>query len=187
MAVCKRLVDDRYGRIGLLIGRAEESALAQTRADGGKVVAAHVTNERDLRGKTVRRLAFQLIESRVGEVSERDEVDRSSADDTGNRTHLFELRVYESHASVEVLVSEQRSLEGSIISQSSFQCRCSAGAERSRGAGLHMSAAPTASAVGAPLTALPVRRCSPGSPLGTKLPFKSHNSMSPPQTPAASS
>jgi hypothetical protein len=36
-------------------------------------------------------------------------------------------------------------------------------------------------------TALPVRRCSPGSRLGTKLPFKSHNSTRPPQTPAASS
>ena len=36
-------------------------------------------------------------------------------------------------------------------------------------------------------TALPVRRCSPGSRLGTKLPFKSHNSTRPPQAPAASS
>ena len=111
VAIRKRLVDDRHRRIGLLIRRAEESALAQTRADGCKVVAAHVANERDLVGKTVRRLAVQPIESRVGEVGERDEVDRSGADDAGNRTHLLQLRVDECHAPVEVLVSEQRSLE----------------------------------------------------------------------------
>jgi hypothetical protein len=36
-------------------------------------------------------------------------------------------------------------------------------------------------------SALSVRRCSPVSRLGTKLPFKSHNSTRPPQAPAASS
>jgi hypothetical protein len=35
--------------------------------------------------------------------------------------------------------------------------------------------------------AFPIRRCSSSSRLGTKLPFKSHNSTRPPQTPAASS
>src|SRR5207244_4517397 len=101
----------RHGRIRLLIGRAEESAFAQTRADGCKVVAADVANERDLAGKTIRRLALQPIESRAGEVGEWDEVDRSGADDPGNRTDLLQLRVDEGHAAVEVLVSEQRCLE----------------------------------------------------------------------------
>ncbi len=35
--------------------------------------------------------------------------------------------------------------------------------------------------------AFPIRRCSSSSRLGTKLPFKPHNSTRPPQTPAASS
>jgi hypothetical protein len=48
MAIGKRLVDDCYGRIGLLIGRGEESALAQACADGCKVVAAYVSDECNL-------------------------------------------------------------------------------------------------------------------------------------------
>src|SRR5437870_933627 len=112
VAIRKRLVDDRYGRIGFLIRRAEESARAQTCANGRKVVAAHVSDECDLAGYSPSGLALQPIKSRAGQVGERDEVDETGADDTGNRTHLLQLRVHECHAPVEVLVSEQRSLEG---------------------------------------------------------------------------
>ena len=53
---------------------------------------------------------------------------------------------------------------------------------------LSMSAlAGTCCAFHVPHTAFSVRCPSPGSHLGTKLPFKSHNSTRPPQTPAASS
>ena len=89
----------------------------------------------------VPRLALQQIERRVGEVGERDEVDRSGADDAGNRAHLLHLRVDEGDAAVEVLVSEQGRLEGQEPFGSASRDRCSAGAETSAGAGRRMSAA----------------------------------------------
>ena len=47
--------------------------------------------------------------------------------------------------------------------------------------------ADTCGALHDPPAAFPIRRCSSSTRLGTKLPFKSHNSTRPPQTPAASS
>src|SRR5258708_16925626 len=93
VAIRKRLVDDCHWSIGLVIRRAEESALAQMRSNGRKVVAAHVPDECDLVGYSPSGLAVQPIKSRAGEVSERDEVDETAADGTRNRTHLLPLRI----------------------------------------------------------------------------------------------
>ena len=56
-------------------------------------------------------LALQPIERRVGEVRERNAIDRAGVDDTGNRAHGLHFRVDEGDAPVEVLVAEQRRLE----------------------------------------------------------------------------
>ena len=112
MPIRKRFVDDRHRRIGLLIRQTEGSAFPQTRADGCEVVAAHVTDERHLTWYDVAGLAFQPIEGCTRLVGERDKIDGSGADDSGNCAHLLHLCVEERHAAVEVLVSEQRSLEG---------------------------------------------------------------------------
>ena len=58
MAIRKRFVDDCDRGIGPLIGRAEESALAETSADGCEVVAAHIANERNLATKAFRDWPF---------------------------------------------------------------------------------------------------------------------------------
>ena len=111
VAIRERLVHDRDRRIGLLIRSAEHPALAQTGADGCKVVAAHIANERDLAGHSVGGLALQPVESRICEVGERDHVDGSGADDAGKLAHLLQFRVDESDAAVEVFVAEQRSFK----------------------------------------------------------------------------
>ena len=59
IAPLREIVDDRDGRRGLPIGGVEESSFAQARANGGQVVATHVSNERDLADNVVFRLAFQ--------------------------------------------------------------------------------------------------------------------------------
>ena len=63
-------------------------------------------------GHCVLRLAIQPIERRLGVVREWNSVDRAGVDDPGNGAHLLQLRVDEGYAPVEVLVAEQRRLEG---------------------------------------------------------------------------
>ncbi len=79
--------------------------------DRCEVVGAYVPDERHLAWNDAG-LALQPIEGRVGLVGERDEINRSGADDTGNCAHLLHFSVEECHSAVEVLVPEQRSLEG---------------------------------------------------------------------------
>ena len=102
-----------------MIGGGEESPFTQLRADRRKVIAADVANQRDLAGgMSSLDWPSSQIERRVGEVGERDEIDRAGADDAGNRAHLLHLRVDERDAAVEVLVAEQGRLEGQEPSRS---------------------------------------------------------------------
>jgi hypothetical protein len=111
MAGGKRLVDDGQGQRGRLVRRAEESAFVQRRANGGEVVAAHVTNERDLLRDLVPRLPVEPIEGRVGGVRERNATDRTGVDHARNGAHGLHLGVDEGDAPLEILVAEERSLE----------------------------------------------------------------------------
>ena len=108
----EQLVDDRHTKRGLPIRCREEPPLTQLRTDRCKVVATHITNQRDLADETVFRLALQQIERRGRGVGERDDVDRSGAHDARNRTHVLDLRIDERDAAIEILVPEQWRLEG---------------------------------------------------------------------------
>src|SRR5207249_793020 len=61
--------------------------------------------------ETVSWLALQKIEPRIIGNRQRNSRDRPCVCHAGDRAHLLQLRVDEGHASVEVLVTEQRRLE----------------------------------------------------------------------------
>src|SRR3977135_1908645 len=102
MRIGKGLVHDCYGRIGLLIGRDEESALAQACADGCKVVAAYVSDECNLARYAVNaaRLALEEIKRGAARVGEGNIIDGAGADDARKSAHLLQHRVDEGHTAV---------------------------------------------------------------------------------------
>src|ERR1700716_4174509 len=105
MPIGKRLVNDCHGKFGFLIGRIEESALAQAYSDGCEVVTAYVSDECDLARYAVSaaRLAVEKIEGRPGNVGEGDVIDRACIDDPRKSAHLLQHRVDKSHTAIEVL------------------------------------------------------------------------------------
>src|SRR5207253_10791591 len=83
------------------------------RADRWEVIASHDAQERDLLGDTVLRLTGEQIKCRVSIVYRQWHLrSRAGVYDAGNCANLFQLRVDEGHAPVEVLIAEQRSLKG---------------------------------------------------------------------------
>src|SRR5580765_4592855 len=111
VAIGKGFVDNDRGRLGSSISDFEEPALSQSRADGRKVPVAHHACQRYLLRDTVSGLARQKIKARIIGNRQRNSRDRPRVCHAGDRAHLLQLRVDKGHASVEVLVTEERRLE----------------------------------------------------------------------------
>src|SRR5262249_18740096 len=97
------------------VGDVEESAFAQARADSREVIAGHHPREGVLRACFGKSLARERISSRLGDFRQWDSRNRAGADDAGNRADLFQPRVDERHALLEVAIAEQGSFKGQEV------------------------------------------------------------------------
>src|SRR5262249_30501142 len=101
VAISKGFVDYGHRRFRPLIGRVEESAFAQARANSREVITGHHPRECVLRACFGKRLARVGISSRLGDFRQWDSRNRSGVDDAWNRPDLFQLRVDERHTLLE--------------------------------------------------------------------------------------
>ena len=106
LAIREGFIHDRRRRLRPPVGDVEEPAFAQARTDGGEVFATHHPRERVLCACVVCGLAREEISSRLVVRGEGDSRNRASADDAGNATHFFQLRIDKGDALVEVAISK---------------------------------------------------------------------------------
>src|SRR5437867_10962135 len=104
VAIRKGFIHDRRRRLRPPVGDIEKPAFAQARTNGGEVFATHHPRERVLCACVVCGLTREEISRRLVVRGEGDSRNRASADDAGNATHFFQLRIDKGDALVEVAI-----------------------------------------------------------------------------------